>query len=47
MALYGFPWLNFFKKSTEHKIILSFYNMKTEDIIMNRLGNPFVLACLL
>lgn len=40
--------LIFFKKSTEHKIvILSFYNMKIEGIIINRLGNPFVLACLL
>lgn len=48
MALYSFPWLNFLKKSTEHKIvILGLYSMKTEGIIINRLGNLFVLACLL
>ena len=48
MALYGFPWLNFLKKSAEHKIvILGLYNMKTEGIFINRLGNPFVSAYLL
>lgn len=48
MDFYGFSWLWLFKKSSEHNIvILGFYNLKTDGTIVNRLSNPFVLACLL